>query len=60
MRKESCRKCGNELKIKQSCSICKFPNKFTCKNCRFETDEQIHSICKILDTSNRFIDSKAV
>ena len=51
MRIDSCRKCGNTLEIKQKCSICVEPIKFTCKNCRFETDEQIHSICRLVDVN---------
>ncbi|WP_148680125.1 hypothetical protein [Nitrosopumilus maritimus] len=49
MRVESCRKCGTELEIRQNCSVCKEPKKFECKNCKVETDEQIHSICRLVD-----------
>ncbi|MCA9828531.1 MAG: hypothetical protein KC444_09150 [Nitrosopumilus sp.] len=45
MRIDSCRKCGTELKIKQNCPVCTKPVKFLCKNCLFETDEQIHLMC---------------
>jgi len=47
MRIDSCRQCGTFLDIKQKCSICAKPIKFVCKNCHAETDEQIHSLCKI-------------
>lgn len=47
MRVDSCRKCGEKLKIKQKCSICSEPIKFSCKNCLFETDEQIHPMCRL-------------
>jgi len=53
MRTDSCRKCGMGLKIKQKCSICTEPIKFICKNCHFETDEQIHSMCRLVDMNYR-------
>lgn len=45
MRLESCRKCGNELKLKRSCFICTRPVQFQCLRCRTDTDEQIHTNC---------------
>ncbi|MHA7733572.1 hypothetical protein [Nitrosopumilus sp. S6] len=53
MRIESCRKCGVELKIRQNCSVCKKPIKFECGNCKVELDEQIHTICKLVDMNYR-------
>lgn len=49
MRIESCRKCGIELELKQKCSICNDPLKFTCKKCQFESEEQIHVQCRLID-----------
>jgi hypothetical protein len=51
MRMDSCRKCGFILDIKQKCSICTEPIKCSCKNCNFETDEQMHSICRLVDVN---------
>ena len=58
MRLESCRKCGTELEIRQNCSVCKKPIKFECKNCKIELDEQIHSICRLIDMNYRPIASE--
>ena len=52
MRIDSCRKCGIELTIKQKCSICNEPLKFNCKKCHFESEEQIHSLCRLADMSH--------
>ncbi|AFS82217.1 hypothetical protein [Candidatus Nitrosopumilus sediminis] len=52
MRVDSCRKCGMELTIKQECSICNEPNKFNCKECYFEPEEQIHSLCRLVDMNH--------
>lgn len=53
MRIDSCRKCGTELTIKQRCSICNKTIKFDCKKCHFESDEQIHSLCRLVDMNHR-------
>ncbi|WP_428323974.1 hypothetical protein [Nitrosopumilus sp.] len=53
MRIDSCRKCGTELIVKQNCSVCKTPIKFECKDCKRESDEQIHSICRLVDMNYR-------
>ncbi|MEX0657070.1 MAG: hypothetical protein WD154_05950 [Nitrosopumilaceae archaeon] len=45
MRNDSCRKCGNELKINQNCESCSEPIEFVCHTCGNITDEQIHSEC---------------
>ena len=58
MRIDSCRKCGIGLEIKQKCLICDEPLKFTCKKCRFESDEQIHLNCRLVDMNFRTIDSQ--
>lgn len=58
MRNDSCRKCGSDMKIKQNCSLCKEPIKFTCKSCHFETDEQIHLNCRLLDMDYKFVEAK--
>lgn len=47
MRNDSCRKCGTELKIKEKCTTCDEPIKFTCNKCHFDTDEQIHQRCAL-------------
>ena len=49
MRKDSCRKCGITLEITQKCSFCKEPLKYCCKECNFESDEQIHSSCRLIE-----------
>lgn len=49
MRIDSCRKCGTELTIKQKCSICDEPIMFDCKKCHFESEEQIHSLCRSVE-----------
>ena len=53
MRIDSCRKCGVVLEIKRKCNICKKPLEFSCKKCKFETDEQIHSLCRLADMNHR-------
>jgi hypothetical protein len=53
MRIDSCRKCGIELDAKQKCSICKNPIKFSCKKCNFESEEQIHSLCRLVDMNHK-------
>ena len=58
MRLESCRKCGAELEAIQNCSVCKKSIKFECKNCKTELDEQIHSICRLVDMNYRPIVSE--
>ncbi len=45
MRLESCRKCGNDLEIKQNCFVCTVPIQFHCVKCGADTDEQIHYDC---------------
>ncbi len=55
MRIDSCRKCGIEMTIKQKCSTCHEPIKFNCKKCHFESEEQIHSLCKMDDMSHRLL-----
>lgn len=53
MRIDSCRKCGIELTIKQNCSICNKSIKFDCKKCYFESEEQIHSLCRLVDMNHK-------
>lgn len=45
MRIESCRKCGTELKLSKTCSVCSKPIQFYCKYCKANTEEQIHLDC---------------
>jgi len=45
MRIDSCRNCGQELKISKNCSICREPNLFECRHCSISIDEQYHSTC---------------
>ncbi len=45
MRNDSCRKCGNQMKIKEKCKACKEAITFSCIKCNFETDELIHLKC---------------
>ncbi|MCV0430434.1 hypothetical protein [Nitrosopumilus sp.] len=49
MKMDSCRKCGIEMDVNQTCSVCREPIKFKCKKCHYFTDEQIHSTCKLVD-----------
>jgi hypothetical protein len=58
MRNESCRKCGADLEIKQKCSVCKEGITNICKECHFETDEQIHLQCKIIDMDYKLLGSR--
>ncbi|KAF6246340.1 hypothetical protein C6990_09425 [Nitrosopumilus sp. b3] len=51
MRIDCCRKCGTLQEIKQKCSICFQAIKFECTTCLNESDEQIHSTCR-LDVDN--------
>ncbi|KEQ56518.1 hypothetical protein AAA799E16_01710 [Marine Group I thaumarchaeote SCGC AAA799-E16] len=60
MRTDSCRKCGTGLEIKQTCSVCKKPIKFECRECKRESDEQIHSVCRLVDMNYRPQISEAV
>ncbi len=49
MRIDSCRKCGTDLKVDQSCSVCNEPTTFKCENCNIETDMQYHIQCMLVD-----------
>lgn len=59
MRIESCRKCGNELIPNDKCNVCKKAITFCCQACHFETDEQIHLNCKLIDKEFRLLDIPA-
>ena len=58
MRNESCRKCGAELEIKKKCSVCKEGIACICKECHFETDEQIHLQCNLMDMDYKLLDTR--
>lgn len=60
MRNDSCRKCGNELKTKEICSVCNHPIKFICKTCHAETTEQIHLQCILIDMDHKLLDLATV
>ena len=60
MRNDSCRKCGNEMKTKQTCSICNHPLKFICKSCNTETSEQIHLQCILIDMDYKLLAATAL
>ena len=47
MRTESCRKCGKEMSILETCNACNNPSIFECKNCNIQTQEQFHNNCII-------------
>ena len=47
MRTDSCRKCGNEMSILETCNICENPSSFECKNCELQTEQQFHRNCII-------------
>ncbi|MDH3279130.1 MAG: hypothetical protein OEL84_08570 [Nitrosopumilus sp.] len=53
IRIDCCRKCGMESSVKQRCSICTKPIKFACERCHLETDEQIHSMCRLVDINHK-------
>ncbi len=48
MRLDSCRKCGTELGVEKKCDICRDESQFFCRTCSAVTDEQIHTICRIV------------
>ncbi|MDX1441473.1 MAG: hypothetical protein R3237_03350 [Nitrosopumilaceae archaeon] len=57
MREESCRRCGNELEIKQKCHRCNDGISFQCTNCNFETDKKFHFTCTQLDSKNKIFET---
>ena len=52
MRIDSCRKCGTELEINKKCDMCRDAIQFFCHNCGNITDEQIHSICYLVNMNH--------
>ena len=49
MRIDSCRKCGTELEVEKKCDVCRDAIQFFCHNCGNIVDEQIHSICNLVN-----------
>ena len=47
MKVESCKKCGDTLKVAHSCSTCQQPNQFECSHCDITLIEQYHTQCNI-------------
>lgn len=48
MRIDSCRNCGNELKVIELCQDCDQPIQFQCEHCTKFVDDPIHSHKHIL------------
>ncbi len=48
MRIDSCKKCGQQLKISRECSVCDEPIEFHCTECRIVNEEQIHQNCMLV------------
>ncbi|WP_299290078.1 hypothetical protein [Nitrosopumilus sp.] len=49
MRIDSCRKCGMELETNKKCEVCNDAIQFLCHKCGNVTDEQIHSVCYLVN-----------
>ena len=49
MRIDSCRKCGTELEVQKKCDVCRDTIQFFCRNCGNTADEQIHSVCYLVN-----------
>ena len=45
MRLDSCKKCGKEMTVSETCNTCQNPIIFECKNCGILTEEQTHLKC---------------
>ena len=52
MRIDSCRKCGTELEVEKKCDICRDAIQFFCHSCGNIADEQIHSICNLVNMNH--------
>ena len=48
---ESCRNCGEELDILNTCIVCEQPTKFQCTSCLHFIDDPVHTECMIFDDS---------
>jgi len=55
MRINSCRKCGTELEINKKCNVCREIVQFSCHTCDHITDEQIHSVCCLVDADSNLL-----
>ena len=57
MNANSCRKCGEDMNVNNSCHICKRPIEYVCNKCNTYTDKEIHSKCivkeKLIKTGER-------
>ena len=54
MRIDSCRKRGTELEVNKKCEICRNTLQFFCHKCGNITDEQIHSVCYVVNMNHSF------
>ncbi len=48
MKQNSCRKCGEGLQVTKECNVCSQANQFSCHNCGYVTEEQIHFQCMMI------------
>ena len=55
MRIDSCRKRGTELKASKKCEMCKDAIQFFCHKCGSIPDEQIHSICHLVNMNRNLL-----
>lgn len=54
MRVDSCKSCGEQLQVSQTCEICNQPSSFTCSKCKKEED-QFHLKCTLSSFSHALL-----
>ena len=59
MRIDSCRKCGIELEVEKKCDVCRDAVQFFCHSCGTITDEQIHSVCYLVNMNRNLLKTSA-
>ncbi|WP_299293066.1 hypothetical protein [Nitrosopumilus sp.] len=55
MRIDSCRKCGMELEVHKKCEVCGDAIQFFCHKCGNISDEQIHSVCYLVNMNRNLL-----
>ena len=55
MRIDSCRKCGDELKINQRCNVCDDAIEFYCLGCGTPTENKIHPQCILIKSNPQIL-----
>ncbi len=55
MKIDSCRKCGQELKVSRSCTVCNEPIEFQCNDCKIVTEEQFHQTCVLTSFNHHLL-----